>query len=1731
MTPSTTTVALSVWITGYKYIPYNNSELEVDHTLAGGGITRYSIASIQHAGIQINGQDVLELNFSTAGTGGSSTSGLQYALYDGQVVTIRALQNQKVTNVATIHPTRPSTSLQYSNNLASIYRIINYGLTESTGESLVTTSFGAYATLVSGSTSSSVMTVSVSSGSISTGQLVTGSGFNGTFTVYNVSLVGGSTYVVTLSSPPSLVPSGTITFSNQINTTSMLETDASFNYYQFSSDPTSVDVADPTPYTTGYAIGTVASGATNSYTLTVTSSTLTGTITAGMTVGGFGFSNGGITVSNVSGPSGGVYTVTLSAYPTSTPVGSVWFSTRTQGLQIGDNKIAVTAIAQASTIAQINTGSYITSWGGRTHLIKSYTPPVVLASGTYVSGGVASTTMVISSVAGTLYNGALVTGTGFTGGQTIVSFTGPSSGNYTVVLSGVANSQPSGSLSFGTPSNAYLTIDPNPIYNLAANGITAPALTFAGAQYNVNGTLNEYVTFNVANLQSSSTTTPPLPPVDSYLTISGQSTTAYNGTVQVVGTNSTTTLTVSSTSGLSVGMVVSSTTQYAIVPTNCIVQSVSADGQTFTVSPAVWLPSGANITASFPTTIASISVTNAGSGEYTTAPTLTFSGGGAITQAQATANILGGYITNVTLINGGYGYTSAPTVTASFGTATFTAILSSNVAFSSTITSQSESTQVTVAYPTAVGSVTGTLTSVATTGTYLTLNSVTGLTINNQIIFTTATNGTALGNIKSGTPYYILSINSGSNQITVSLTMGGSAIDPGTASGTNPYMTFVATSWTYSASVTPSAVGAPSGSGSGFYTVTYTIPSTSIVNGAYYKVMGSTNPMHNGVWICTSSTNATATSITLQYPSTPGTFTGSASTVSITRVVTTSSASTLGVAKPFSTQIANALRVGYSSGATGQIITNISTCRATGHDFNQIGTGGYNTSNYPNTIFGAPAIAANPVNQVREETVGRVFYVSTDENGIFKVGPYFEVDQGTGTVTFSASIALSNLSGLGFKQGVVITQFSTDGTMADNSTAEVPVQSAIRSFVDYRLGLTYSGAPTPASQLIGPGYMPLNGVLAMKSNMNMGSFNINNVATPLLSTDAANKGYVDTRSFVANLSDVTVTNPVSGNILVYDTTSGTATATTASTNVINVSNLTNFQVGDAITFTGSGFGGISAGTYYILTTSGSSGSGTITVSQTANGAVVPLSTASGSLSYVSTRWRNIQIPQGTGNLVTTGGSGTGSIATLTFSTQGTVPFVIGQTIVVTGVSPTGYNGIYTVTNATTGSVSYSCTATGSLSVNGTVIGNTTAWTYEPASGTLTTAINSNTIVDSMVNTTAQIQQTKLAMIPAQAVSSQGTAFTSPLSTVGSFTNLGLSSYNSSVFSVSSGWVDLANSSSSSTGVLPSKLAYLNPGQLLANWSGSGSTYPNTQGDGTAQHPSAVAFDTVVKFGNGVTNAPFTATGLMTVTSVGNLSYTGISGGVLTGGNNTYGVTTVSSGHGNGVVPISDASGNVDVTALKISGYTAITATGATSFNFYTPSYSSGAIIQLSGNTSSNLTVTMPAILDTTGGTIYTNKIAAGNTNNVSSTATIQGQWSLVSGSTFIATYSADLAEYYEGDAEYEVGTVVVFGGEKEITVTNAINDTRLAGVVGEQGKAAYIMYSDCPGLKNLVALAGRVPCKVVGKVKKGDMLTTAAMPGYACKAVNPTLGSIIGKALEDKDYSEAGIIEVAVGRN
>ena len=122
---------------------------------------------------------------------------------------------------------------------------------------------------------------------------------------------------------------------------------------------------------------------------------------------------------------------------------------------------------------------------------------------------------------------------------------------------------------------------------------------------------------------------------------------------------------------------------------------------------------------------------------------------------------------------------------------------------------------------------------------------------------------------------------------------------------------------------------------------------------------------------------------------------------------------------------------------------------------------------------------------------------------------------------------------------------------------------------------------------------------------------------------------------------------------------------------------------------------------------------------------------------------------------------------------------------------------------------------------------------------------------------------------------------------------------------------------------------------------------------------------------------------------------------------------------------------------------------------------------------------------------------------------------------------ADLAEVYKSDDNYEVGTVVIFGGDKEITQSISGNDPRVAGVISEN--PAYLMNSKAEG--QAVALLGKVKCKVSGFIRKGDMLATHnSLPGVAKKISDPNPGTVIGKALEDYDSTEIGVINIVVGR-
>jgi hypothetical protein len=122
---------------------------------------------------------------------------------------------------------------------------------------------------------------------------------------------------------------------------------------------------------------------------------------------------------------------------------------------------------------------------------------------------------------------------------------------------------------------------------------------------------------------------------------------------------------------------------------------------------------------------------------------------------------------------------------------------------------------------------------------------------------------------------------------------------------------------------------------------------------------------------------------------------------------------------------------------------------------------------------------------------------------------------------------------------------------------------------------------------------------------------------------------------------------------------------------------------------------------------------------------------------------------------------------------------------------------------------------------------------------------------------------------------------------------------------------------------------------------------------------------------------------------------------------------------------------------------------------------------------------------------------------------------------------ADVAEIYTTDYNYEPGTVLVFGGNKEVTISTFAQDTRVAGVVSTA--PAYLMNDKVEGVA--VALLGKVPVKVVGMIQKGDLLTTDGQTaGHARKAADPKTGTIIGKALENHSSAGTGMIFVSVGK-
>ena len=634
---------------------------------------------------------------------------------------------------------------------------------------------------------------------------------------------------------------------------------------------------------------------------------------------------------------------------------------------------------------------------------------------------------------------------------------------------------------------------------------------------------------------------------------------------------------------------------------------------------------------------------------------------------------------------------------------------------------------------------------------------------------------------------------------------------------------------------------------------------------------------------------------------------------------------------------------------TGTLTIRISLTRVTSHDLLEIGTGSYADTNYPNEIYGAAVNALDPDSETQERSVGRCFYVTTDQFGNFSVGPYFRVDQGTGSVTFAAAIALSNLDGIGFKRGVPVSEFSTDNSMADNATDTVPTENAVRGYLERRLGTSHSGATVTASSLIpafSGGFLSLDGQLAMKANLDTGGFKVTNLANPTNPTDAVNL-----RSLTLdNLADFQATNPRSG---------------------------------DLLTFTGAG-------------------------NFAQNSAVV-----------------------------------------------------------------------------------------GDVSLN-----------IDSTANTVDVQINPGVITNTDINAGAAIVQSKLTMVAAT-TRADATGITQA--------DRGLASFDSVQFTATNGWLTIKDN-----GLTLAKLEQVPTKTVLGN-----STL-------VAGNVTSVPFSSIADLGGAIKKSQYNS-------STGYLRRIG-----FTSTNDTdYAIVDESSTNAVSTLVKRDSSGdfgarNVSVERLLVDAKTILdTTTSAT--GGYTQIYgflSQVGILIGDGSVASDKrtyydndghlfrTQNGLSYAPITVGSITTPIITTGASGTP---GTITGTWTLTAGSRMQATYSADLAEYYEGDREYAVGTVLVFGGDKEVTISTTYGDYRIAGVVSDN--AAYSMNSACPGLKNQIALQGRVPCRVVGQIKKGDLIITSNIPGVGISAGgNAKTGTVIGKALADYNSDHIGTIEVAVGR-
>jgi hypothetical protein len=871
------------------------------------------------------------------------------------------------------------------------------------------------------------------------------------------------------------------------------------------------------------------------------------------------------------------------------------------------------------------------------------------------------------------------------------------------------------------------------------------------------------------------------------------------------------------------------------------------------------------------------------------------------------------------------------------------------------------------------------------------------------------------------------------------------------------------------------------------------------------------------------------------------------------------------------------ITLGVINGTTAEITIAISLLRATGHDFTEIGTGGFNTSNYPNVLLGDPIGGSlakagyytdednASSSQVWERRKGRVFFITSDNDGFFRVGKYFVVDQSTGSITFAGEVGISRAASLGFKEGVTIDEFSNDELFTDLSDTAVPTEKAIANYVSRRLGHNGATQLTGANR-IAPGFVALNGSTAMEAPLDMSSNKITNLLDPTDANDATTKDYV--QQAVAAYDEITDLRNYTDH-------------------TVSPANLTKQMV-------------VPSGVRKIVLEPEAS---TLYDPTSSNKSLTGAGGATGTLVARETRFDKV-LNQ--------------NVVILTY-TPGPVDFgAIGS---VQQISPSVSSAII---EAPIDEIVNAVESTAS-DINLTVTRGASNTEFD-------LQIEAQAILNADVNDAAAIDQSKLNMTAAT-TRANATSITQA--------DLGLASFDSDDFTITDGWVtikanevDFADLPSVATDTVIGRSA-----AGAGNTSAVAFSTVVDEGGGLedGDFTTALAYGTpvndpgqaLIKTGSGAYSVSEIAynnenTSIAKRDSLGNLQATAfIIGGTSTSvvlsepTSNKLRITTPEGGlilDATGAAkPAIDTGGAINVgdipsivesqfhkdspygtvggvagsttetsslaarwiytsfieaanelgsggTGIGLGTNTGFGAGGADIVTFVTGGAVTGKVTtdgfvgDLTGDVTGDLTGDVTGSVSGNAGSVTNGVYTTGaqsiaglktftggvtieatdtltvrtiSTGAAATTGTITGRWSLSASSRFEATY-ADLAEYYEGDVEYEVGTVLVFGGDKEVTQSTEHRSTRVAGVVSDQ--SAYTMNQACPGIKTLTALQGKVPVNVIGTVAKGDMLVASAIPGYAVVDNDPKVGSVIGKAIDTKDDTERGSVHAVVGR-